>query len=193
MRKNNENRESDIIRKIIAGDTALFRVLVNTYKDQSLSLAYSIIKNNDEAQDVLQDAFLRVFKNLHKFDFKSSFSTWLYRIVVNTCYSSLERSKKCKTISFENISYDTSADTSSSDLIRTNERKEIINKVLNTLKPNEALVLRLFYLGEQNINEISEITEMSASNIKVLLHRARKRFHTNLEKLVGSDKKNLYE
>lgn len=193
MKKNSQNKELEIIQKIVNGDTSLFKELVNVYKDKSLSLTLSIIKNNDEAQDVLQDAFIKVYKNLYKFNFNSSFSTWLYRIVINTCYTALERNEKKKTTSFEKIVFDIPSDMNSFNLLETNHRKEIVNTVLNTLKSNEALILRLFYLGEQSINEVSDITGISVSNVKVLLHRARKNFHNSLDKLMGPEKKYLYE
>ncbi|MEB2777349.1 RNA polymerase sigma factor [Algoriphagus sp. D3-2-R+10] len=193
MKKNNDDQEFEIVKQIVAGDTSRFKVLADAYKDKSLSLAYSILKNHDEAQDVLQDAFIRVFKNLHKFDFKSSFSTWLYRIVVNTCYTALKRNKNNFKNTFEKNDLNITSNEDSFDLTKSNERKDFINRVLNTLKPNEALVLRLFYLGEQNTNEIADITELSVSNVKVLLHRARTSFHSNIDQILGAEKKHLYE
>jgi RNA polymerase sigma-70 factor (ECF subfamily) len=166
---------------------------VDKYKDRSLSLACSIIGSKQDAQDVLQDAFISAYRSLPKFDFKSSFSTWLYRIVVNTSYTALKRYKSRKTISIDSMPDHISTDMSSSYILKENERKEIINQVLHTLKPNESLVLKLYYLGEQNSTEIAGITGLSISNIKVLLHRARKKFHANLENLLGPDKKQLYE
>lgn len=191
MTKNKENKEFDIIRRIIEGETELFKFLVDNYKGKSLSIAYSIIKDYEEAQDVLQETFIKIYRNLYKFEFRSSFSTWLYRIVVNSSYTALKRSRNKKTSSFDKTTLDISSDLDSFDLLQENERKKVINKVLDSLKPNEALVLRLFYLGEQSINEISEITEISLSNVKVLLFRARAKFHVNLEKLLGQDKKHL--
>ena len=73
-----EYKESDanLIRQIVGGDMSLFRLLVDRHKDISFSLACSIVKNNDEAQDVLQEAFIKAFRNLEKFNFNSSFSVF---------------------------------------------------------------------------------------------------------------------
>lgn len=191
MEKDNENNDFDVIKSIIEGDTELFRVLVNRYKDRSLSLVQTIIKDNDEANDVLQDAFIKAYKNLAKFDFNSSFSTWFYRIVVNTSYTSLKKSNRRRTFWAESIPAENSSKTDSFDVLRENERKEIINQVLGNMKKNDVLILKLFYLGEQSIKEISEITGKGTSNIKVLLHRARTVFYQELEKLIGPEKNNL--
>ncbi|MDD7885075.1 RNA polymerase sigma factor [Flavivirga sp. 57AJ16] len=191
MEKRNEHNDFDIIRQVVDGKTDLFRILVDKYKDQCLSLVHTILKNEDNAQDVLQEGFIKAYKNLSKFDFKSSFATWLYRIMVNTSYTFFKKSKRVKTVDLKKVSAETSVDTSSFDFLREEERKEFINKVLQKMKPNDVLVLKLFYLGEQSINEITEITGLSNSNIKVLLHRSRKEFHNKLEELLGPEKKHL--
>jgi RNA polymerase sigma factor (sigma-70 family) len=124
-------------------------------------------------------------------NFDSTFSTWLYRIVVNTCYTALERKKTRRKLSVEAYSSREIADINSSDLTREKERKRIINHILSAMKPKEALLLRLYYLGEQSVSEIAEITDLSPSNIKVILYRARRNFHADLERLLGSEKKHL--
>lgn len=87
MRNNPTQQDYELIRKINKGDTSAFRQLVYIYKDVSLSLASSIIKDSSIAEDVVQDVFIKVYHKLDTFSFKSSFATWLYRIVVNTCYN----------------------------------------------------------------------------------------------------------
>ncbi len=173
------------------GDRSVFRVLVERYKDVSLTLACALIKNREEAEDVLQDAFMKAFKNLHKFNFQSSFSTWLYRIVSNTCYTALERKKSHKTSSMEQQTAHLQAEGSSFDQLREEERRAYIQQVLGSMKPKEALVLKLHYLGEQSISEISAITDLSTANVKVVLHRARKSFQADLEELLGQEKNYL--
>jgi len=187
-----EDSEAELIKNIIQGETASFRILVERYKDIAYSLACSIIKNPAEAEDVLQDAFVKAFKNLHKFHFKAAFSTWFYRIVINTCYSALEKQKKQASVPLEGVALpNTSVDAQTFDLLRDEERKIIINQVLDQMKPKEALVLKLHYLGELKIPEIAKVTQMTTANIKVLLHRARKSFQAMLDKLLGNEKKHL--
>ena len=192
MKISREDSEAELIKKIIRGDTSSFRVLVERYKDIAYSLACSIIKNPAEAEDVLQDAFVKAFRNLHKFHFRAAFSTWFYRIVINTCYSAIEKQKKQVPIPLDNVAVpNTSMDARTFDLLRDEERKKIINQILDQMKPKEALVLKLHYLGELKIPEIAKVTEMTTANIKVLLHRARKNFQFILDQLLGNEKKHL--
>lgn len=192
MREDNKTDDFEVIRQVLDGDTRAFGILIDRYKDRSLSLLLSMVHDHDEAEDILQDAFIKAYEGLKKFNFNSSFSTWLYRIVVNTSYTAILRSKKRSNFLLEDEHSNTTTTTLDSfDILQAKERKEIVHKVLDNLKPQESLVLKLFYLGEQRIQEIAEITGMSQANIKVLLHRARKQFHAELEKVIGQQKKNL--
>ncbi|MEO1031151.1 MAG: sigma-70 family RNA polymerase sigma factor [Bacteroidota bacterium] len=190
MRTKSHNEEYDLIRKVIEGDSNAFRQLVYKYKDVSLSLACSILKNKTLAEDVLQDVFIKVFNNLKTFKFKSSFSTWLYRIVVNTSYNALKRQKV--SLSIDKDSYgDFIVPFNDSDPLMEKDQKHYINKALSLLRPDEALVLRLFYLCELSIREIEEITKFKTSKIKVDLHRGRENLNFQLRQLLGDDIKHL--
>ncbi len=180
----------DIIRKVIDGDTNAFRQLVYKYKDVSLSLAYSILKSQTLAEDVLQDVFIKVFNKLKTFKFKSSFSTWLYRIVVNTSYNELKKRKT--NISLSEKTNDTTLHlTEDRDYMKEEDQKHYINMALTHMRTDEALVLRLFYLCEFSIKEIEDITKFKPSKIKVDLHRGRENLNFQLKQLLGGDIKHL--
>lgn len=180
----------DLIRKVIEGDTTAFRQLVYEHKDVSLSLAYSILKNKSLAEDVLQDVFIKVFNKLKTFKFESSFSTWLYRIVVNTSYNELKRQKN--NISIDDYNHDHVMSTiNDHDYMKEEDQKYYICKALMLLRPDEALVLRLFYLCELSIKEIENITAFKTSKIKVDLHRGRENLNFQLRQLLGNDIKHL--
>jgi RNA polymerase sigma factor (sigma-70 family) len=89
------SKETDafLIERVKQGDTMAFRQLVEKYKDVSLTLACSVLKDKAKAEDVLQDAFMKVFHKAHNFKHQSAFSSWLYRIVINTCYNQLKQAK----------------------------------------------------------------------------------------------------
>jgi len=189
LKNNKDNIDIEIIDRIKKGDTSGFRLIVDKYKDVSFSLACSILRNEQEAEDALQESFLRVFKNIRKFRGQSAFSTWLYRIVVNTCLTSAKKQLKRGLI--ENIdAYQdkkVSHEKSGLDELIDSERSAIINSALKTLKTDEVLLLRLFYLAERDIKEIMEITGFKESKIKVSLHRARKNLSVQLKKIVGNE------
>ncbi len=181
MQKSKTN-DNELIKLILKGDTLLFGHLVDRYKDVSFSLACSVLKNEQEAEDALQDAFIKCFQKLSTFKQESKFSTWLYTIVVNTCKSRLRKLKPETIIDTSEIEIeDHEYEISGFEALEQNELTEMVNSTLNKLSKNEALLLRLFYLAEMSIKEIIEITQFSESMIKVTLHRARKNFAAKIE------------
>ena len=137
------------------------------------TIALSVVKDAFTAQEVVQDAFIKVYKNLSSFSNRSSFSTWFYRIVVN---EALLRLKKNNTewISFVDDLGDEVIDETSLTHLKDEEQTQLINEALQQLAPKESLVIRLFYLQEESIKSVCEITGWTESNTKVLLHRGRK-------------------
>jgi len=189
LKETNASRENDLklVRQIREGDMLAFRNLVEKYKDVSFSLACSVLKDEEEAEDVLQDAFMKVLNNVHKFRFDSSFSTWLYRIVVNTCLNVKEKNKKHLYDDLSEVQEVQSDDTSLLDKYNEKERKIYIEATFKLMKPDEALLLRLYYLCELSIGEVREVTDFTESNIKVILYRARKNMYNILNKLTGNE------
>lgn len=187
--KKDKDKEFELIAKIKEGDISNFRILVDKYKDVSFSLACSILKNDQDAEDALQESFIKAFNGLKSFSFKSSFSTWLYRIVVNTCNTKYKNQKRHNHLididSYSGIEI-TGSDTPFNK-IALNERKDVVNKVLDLIKMEESLLLRLFYLAELSIDEIKQVTGFKDSKIKVTLYRARKSFQQIIEKMYGSE------
>jgi RNA polymerase sigma factor (sigma-70 family) len=166
--------DSEYIRQVLAGDTNAFRYFIQTYRDMAFSIAMSILKDENSAKEVVNDAFVNAYKALSKFKQSSKFSTWFYRIVVNEALRRL-KDRKLEKIDFVD---DYDAGPATQDLIlplEERERKILINEALDRLPPDESLVLRLFYLEECSIKEVETITGWSSSKVKVSLHRARKR------------------
>lgn len=161
------------IRKVLDGDESAFRYFITEYKDMAFTVAISIVKEENIAQEVVQDAFFKAFKALRSFKNEALFSTWFYRIVVNEGLLRLKKMKR-EIITFS-AEYD--PDVRDEDVfldLEGSEQSHLINEALKKLSPNESLVLRLFYLQEENIKSVCDITGMTASNVKVTLHRARR-------------------
>ena len=189
LKKNNSNSDIIIVKKIKEGDTSEFRVLVDKYKDVSFSLACSILRNEHEAEDALQESFLKAFHNIRKFNNKSSFSTWFYRIVVNTCFTlaNKQRTAKFEDISSFNTNLETSEENTGYDKLVASDRKKIIDSALKRIKSDEALLLQLYYLSELDVKEIKEVTGFKESKIKVTLHRARISLRHHLQKALADE------
>lgn len=175
------------IRKVKNGDVEAFRYFLQQYKDMAFSIAISVVKNELLAEEVVQDAFLKAFKNLGSFHAQSKFSTWFYRIVTNEALMQLKKNKK-DLLQFR-AGYDENIyDESIGFAIAEEEREYLVNEALRLLPPKESLVLRLFYLEEEKIRTITEITGWSEANVKVLLHRARKNMFNVLGHLMNNKK-----
>ncbi len=166
-----------------------FRLLVEKYKDVSLSLIFSIVKDEAVAEDILQEAFIKVFHKIDTFKFKANFSTWLYRIMVNLSYNELKRTKINQNVNDlaqlpENL-------ISKEELLKVENQKKYIHLALKKINADEALVLQLFYLSEMSINEVMKITGFSKAKVKVSLHRGRNNLNFQLKRLLGNELKHL--
>ncbi|MEM6349053.1 MAG: RNA polymerase sigma factor, partial [Bacteroidota bacterium] len=177
--------DRSLIERVQQGDRQAFRRLVEQHQAFALSLAVSILKDPHRAEDVLQEVLIKVFIRIKSYRFKSSFSTWLYRIVVNHSYNELKKKKYLYPI--EEIRVEQAEREETSVPLQAKNQKKYVNMALQRMKADEALVLRLFYLSEYAIAEIKEITGFSSAKIKVDLHRGRKNFKYYLEKLVGAE------
>ncbi|RKR10092.1 RNA polymerase sigma-70 factor (ECF subfamily) [Flavobacterium sp. 90] len=183
------------IDKILQGETNAFAVLVDRYKNMIYTLALKMIKNKEEAEEVAQDTFIKVYNSLEKFKGDSKFSTWIYKIAYNTCLDNLKKNKK------EDLNI--SIDDFSAHLIKTmdnalsaledKERKQTIQKCLNLLPSEENFLLTLFYFEDQSLEEIGKIMSINANNVKVKLFRSRQKLAVILKKQLEPEIVACYE
>ena len=168
------------ITKVINGDSNAFASLVDTYKNMVFSLAFKMTKNREEAEEISQDTFIKAYKNLSKFKGDSKFSTWLYRIAYHTSLDNLKKNKnnnnsfEINEITFNQIK----ATEHILEGIERKERAKMMEICLHKLPDEERTIIWMFYYDELSLKEITEITSMSESNLKVKLHRARKKLLT---------------
>jgi RNA polymerase sigma factor (sigma-70 family) len=165
------------IEQVLSGRVNAFRYIVDRHKDRAFNLALRICGNNEEAEEVAQDAFLKAYRSLNNFRMKSSFSTWLYRIIYNTAISSV-RTRKKGILSLEEFPAD------ATDFIGNNPveeeadreyRSSLLNFALQKISDEERGLISLFYYDEMSTEEISDVTGISKANIKVRLFRARQK------------------
>lgn len=180
--------EQKWIERILAGDTQSFSCLVVKYEKMAYTIAYRILENREEAEEAVQDAFVKAYQALPSFRFDSKFSTWFYRIVYHTSLSAL-RQQRIFTDYEETGSTDltTGEWETASSLLERKDRKEIIVRLLKELPAEESLLLTLYYLEECSVDEIHQITGLTASNIKIRLFRGRKHFYEKLQKNMQSE------
>jgi len=161
----------DELQKAREGNITALNNLLDKHKDLAFCIANKYVKNEADAEDIVQEAFIKVFLNIRQFKSESSFSTWLYKIIYHESLKHLNNSKK-----FITINYEAEEDQDYFEMkVFEHERYEIFKTAMHCLSANEYMVINLFYLAEKDIKEIVEITNQTNSNIKVLLHRARKK------------------
>lgn len=169
----NSELESEYLTKLLNGDASAFRYFIKTYEDMAFTLAVSIVKDDFIAQEVAQDAFIKAFKSIKHFNRQAIFKTWFYRIVINEAFMRLRKLKKDILHFCEEYENDI-ADENLDDLTQS-EQTILINEAFKLMPVNEALVLRLYYIEEESIRQICAITGYTEANVKVHLHRGRKR------------------
>jgi RNA polymerase sigma factor (sigma-70 family) len=164
----------EIIDSVKRGNTADYSLLIKRYKDKAFSLLKRLLKNEMDAEEALQDCFLKAFNSLKDFRQDAKFSTWFYRIVYNTGLTVIASQKR--KIEQEMTSIDEHFDLAEKDdevyAKSENARMYILNMV-DKLPVRNALVVILFYVDGLSLNEISQVMGTSLVNTKVLLHRSR--------------------
>lgn len=170
--------EKLLIRKVLKGDTSAFVYFVDTYQNMAVTIAYRICENRQDAEDIVQNAFVKAFHNLHTFRTDSKFSTWFYRIVYNTALSHISTAAfHTELVDYRELNEDKyNNDWNPILQFEEQERKAIIAETLERMPKEESLILTLFYLEENSVKDVALITSLSESNVKVKLFRARKRF-----------------
>lgn len=165
--------EAYYIEKIQAGETEHFTVLLERYSQPVFSLIIRIIGNREDAEELTQDVFLKVFRSLGSFQGGSSFSTWLYRIAYNTVISATRKKKQLWLSLEESMVGDISLEEP--ELINNEELLACLENALQQLPPDDRGLVQLFYMQEKSIDEIGLITNLSIANVKTKLHRIRKK------------------
>ncbi|MTE27278.1 RNA polymerase sigma factor [Winogradskyella ouciana] len=177
------NDENILIDAINNGDTRAYAQLVDRYKDLVYTLALRMLKHKEEAEEVAQDTFIKVFKSLDKFKGDSKFSTWIYRVAYNTCLDNIKKNKKhLNNVAIDEFTFN-KLDTidNALDNIINEERSVLIKNCIDKLPEDSSALLTLFYFEELSLEEISKIINIEANTVKVKLFRARKKLAVILE------------
>jgi RNA polymerase sigma-70 factor (ECF subfamily) len=159
---------------VLKGNESDYSIIIDRYKNKAFSLLKRMLKNEYDAEEVLQDSFLKAYNSLRNFKGEAKFSTWFYKIVYNTALTKL--SSKKRKIESEMLSiehhFDLESNYNSVD-IEKKDMSAFIQSTINRLPERYAAIVSMFYLNEMSIEEISEVMQISVSNVKVMLHRSR--------------------
>ena len=177
----------DILVHCKQGDTNAFRLLVEEYQAYAFRLAFRLLCCEEDAKDVVQESFIRVWRHLPQYNLKSKFTTWLYRIVTNLCYDRIKARRRQGKIMQQN------SDTLNSNTISCNydlekemsnkELAQIILDIAEELSPKQKTVFVLRDLQDLSISEVAKITGLSKGTIKSNLYHARLHIREKCEQL----------
>jgi len=172
---------------------AAFEQLICRYDRHVLNIAKSFRNSDDDAKDIYQEVFLRVFRGLKNFQFKSEFSTWLYRITANVCITMHSRKKNHESID-RVIDFNEDEGTTVADLISSDDKTDSrtigsdlskhINKALDTLPPQQKMAFTLKYYQEYKIKEIAKIMQCTEGTVKRYLFTAANKMRFQLKGIV---------
>jgi len=177
------------IEAVRKGNVQAFSFLVEKYQKLVYTLALKLLKNPEDAEEMAQDTFVKAFQKLDSYEGKSKFSTWLYSITYNACISELRKRR----IEFKSI--DDTRITEQDEMkmhdyyreVRKEDQEKYLNLALGKLPEDDQVLVTLYYYENQSMDEISMITGLTVSNIKVKIHRARKKMYELLHEMLHEE------
>lgn len=171
--------DKEIIQQVLDGNIQAFGKLVNKHKAKAMTLAIRMLKNREEAEEALQDSFVRVYRALSSFEWKSSFSTWFYRIVYNTCATAAGKKNGFYSLSVDIEDEDGNrmeieSDELPADLkIESDEFSIIVSEEIEKLPVVYGSTFTLFAIQDMSYEEIVQVTGLPIGTVKARLFRAR--------------------
>lgn len=169
-------QEVALLRRCQGGEPAAFRELVERYQRRACWIAHNLLNSYELAQDVAQEAFLRVFRHLANFDLKKNFYTWLYQIVVNLCIDRLRKLSRDRAVDLEEVGGATDPGIGPSEREEQTELRRRVHRTLDRLPAKYKAVLALRDIQGFSCEEIAAIVGCTNATVRWRLHRARKLF-----------------
>lgn len=177
------SEEAALVRRVQGRDEMAFREIVERYQAKVFSIIYGILRNHNDAEDIAQQVFSKIYFSIKNFDFRSSLLTWIYKITVNECYDYL-RKKRVRKLVYE-------SDFSEEDALRMENsetateqgtpvdtrlaQRDLVVKLLDKLSEDDRTLLLLKEVEGHSVEELSQMTGMNENTIKVKLFRARQK------------------
>jgi RNA polymerase sigma factor (sigma-70 family) len=180
-----ELTDTEIIKRILQGEQALFAQLVERYQQYVFTLVLRFTDSREDAEEISQDVFVKTYRSLADFRGEAKFSTWLYTVVRTSCITFL-RKKKLPTTSLDNertfLQVENRESGFSANAVEQKSRHAMVNAAIRLLSPDDSQIITLFYKGEQSLEEIGQVMGLEPNTVKVKLHRARNRLREKMEK-----------
>jgi RNA polymerase sigma-70 factor (ECF subfamily) len=184
--------DTDAIAQILAGNTALFEILIRRYNPHLYKTARGYGYRHDDAEDLMQEAYISAYQNLAKFEARASFKTWLIRIMLNLCYHKAQRHSFKKETTIEDFLQQTSepmfsAHNDTAAAVLNRELHHVIEASLEKLPDDYRMTFTLRELTGLNVAETAELTNTTPANVKVRLNRAKVMLRKEIEKVYSPE------
>ncbi len=177
------SEESDLVRRIQAGDEMAFREIVDRYQSKVFSIIYGVLRNHNDAEDIAQQVFSKIYFSIRNFDFRSSLLTWIYKITVNECYDYL-RKKRVRKLVYESDFSDEDAQRMEASDPAVDPRspmdtqlaqRDLVTKLLSKVSAEDRSLIMLKEVEGHSVEELAQMTGLNENTIKVKLFRTRQK------------------
>lgn len=189
-----KTEEAELVRRVQARDEIAFREIVDRYQSKVFSIIFGILRNHNDAEDIAQQVFSKIYFSIGQFDNRSSLLTWIYKITVNECYDYL-RKKKVRKLVYE-------SDFSEEDSVRfeqtepdpgasydaTLAQRDLVVKLLAKVSEEDRNLMLLKEVEGHSVEELAEMTGLNENTIKVRLFRARQKLLKAAQRLMRGPK-----
>ncbi|MBI5043122.1 MAG: sigma-70 family RNA polymerase sigma factor [Nitrospirae bacterium] len=173
--------DNELIEGFLWGDEELFEKIVNNHKDYVYSLSYSFVKNAEDARDISQQVFVKIYTGLRDFDTARPFRPWLRKVVVNAAIDFLRERGVLEDLSLDDVHE--AAGAANPSVLKGLVAKEIVDKILASMPAQYRMVLSLRHIEEMSYNEIADSLDIPIGTVKTLIYRAREMFIKKYDKL----------
>lgn len=177
------SEEADLVRRIQAQDELAFREIVDRYQSKVFSIIYGVLRNHNDAEDIAQQVFSKVYFSIRNFDFRSSLLTWIYKITVNECYDYLRKKRVRKLVYESDFSEEDAQRMEASDpavdpaapMDKQLAQRDLVTKLLSKVSEEDRSLIMLKEVEGHSVEELAQMTGLNENTIKVKLFRTRQK------------------
>jgi RNA polymerase sigma-70 factor, ECF subfamily len=177
------SEESDLVRRIQTGDEIAFREIVDRYQSKVFSIIYGVLRNHNDAEDIAQQVFSKIYFSIRNFDFRSSLLTWIYKITVNECYDYLRKKRVRKLVYESDFSEEDAQRMEASDpaidptapMDSRLANRDLVTKLLSKVSQEDRSLILLKEVEGHSVEELARMTGLNENTIKVKLFRTRQK------------------
>lgn len=186
-----------IVSRVQAGDASAFELIMRRYNQRIFRVVRAILGDNDEAEDVVQDAYVRAYEHLDQFEGRAKFSTWLTKIAIYEANARRRRLNRVRLVDPSESGNDSmepqSLDTDPLEAVSRRELRDVLAWAVDQLPADLRTVFTMRMIEGLDTNETAECLDLTASNVKVRVHRARVLLRKQIDQLIGKEARQLYQ